>query len=257
MSFTAWAVVVALALAAAAVQAMAGQRSPPPRDAAWAAVFGGGFLVVVLLVFDGGRILRWRYGLGAGADRVELPGAALVLGLALLASLGGTLSMAAHLLAATGSASRARLLGQRLLILGAGLGALGVGVAASQVLSRTARAVAAGASDLAALALAVGLLVLGITRLLATPVAPSGALAEGAAARAARMLRLAAAAALLAAAVAGWEGWWREGSYATATAAEVASAALLGLAAVQPTRLGMARATLFLLGLLSTLARAL
>jgi len=47
MSFTAWAVVVALALAAAAVQALAGERSPPPRDAAWAAVFGGGFLVVV------------------------------------------------------------------------------------------------------------------------------------------------------------------------------------------------------------------
>lgn len=248
---------LALAFAAAAVEEGASRHQAHRRGAGWGAVVGGGTLALLLMVLDRGRVLRWRYGLGSGAARAELPGAAFVLGLALLVSLAGTLSMAAHLLASAAPPARARPFGQRLLVLGAGFGGLGVGIVAGQGLARSERALAAGALDLAALLLAVGLLVLALVRLLATPAAAEAdAPVSGGDLGRERMLRLAAATAMLAAAAAGLEGWWKEGSYATGAVAEAASVALLGLAAVQPTRFGLARASLFLLGLLAILARA-
>jgi len=258
--FWAWPLVaaVALAVAASAFQEAAEEpRSAQNLGAAWEAALGGGILVLSLMIVDGGRILRWHYGLGAGAARVELPGTALVLVLALLVSLAGSLSMAVHALSAATHGSRARLIGQRLLVLGAGLGGLGVAVVAGRGLGRGEPSLAAGALDLAAMLLAVGVLVLTLIRLLAMPAAPE-AEANGAGPERAseRMLHLAAAAALLAAATAGSEGWRTEGTYATMAMAEAASAALLGLVAVQPTRLGLVRTALFVLGLLSALARA-
>jgi hypothetical protein len=83
------------------------------------------------------------------------------------------------------------------------------------------------------------------------------AVAERATLAGPRVLRLAAAAAVLAAATAGAEGWRAEGTYATATLAATASAALLGVVAVQPTRLARARTALFVLGLLAALVRVL
>jgi len=165
--------------------------------------------------------------------------------------------MSVHAVTAATQRSRAGLIGQRLLVLGAGLGGLGVAVAISQGLGRSQQSIAAGALDLAAMLLAVGVLVLALIRLLATPAAPE-AEARGTVAALAgeRMLHLAAAAALLAAATAGFEGWRTEGTYATTTVLEAASAALLGLVAVQPTRLGLLRTALFMLGLLLVLARA-
>ena len=256
----AWPLVAALALApaASALQRAAEEsRSAQNPGPAWEAAFSGGILVLSLMIVDGGRILRWHYGLGSGGARVELPGAALVLGLALLVSLAGSLSMAVHALGGATHRSRAGLLGQRLLVLGAGLGGLGVAVAVSQGLGRSDQSLAAGALGLAAMLLAVGVLVLALIRLLAVPAA-SEAEASGAGLErgSGRMLHLAAAAALLAAATAGFEGWRTEGTYATATLAAAASAALLGVVAVQPTRLGLLRAALFVLGLLSALARA-
>jgi hypothetical protein len=242
---------LALALAAAAVQAAVDARSPDPRAAAWSAALGGVALVVVLALLDGRRLLRWRYGLGAGGDRVELPGAALVLGLALLITLAGTLAMAAHLLSA-GPAPRARLLGQRLLVLGAGLAGLGTAVGVVQAVGRSREVVAAGALDLAALLASIGLLLLGLLRLLA-PVAPDAAGAR--AARSERLLRLAAALATAAAAAAAVVTRRTPGSYATPSVAEAVSAAVLGLAAVQPTRLGLLRAVIFLFGLVALIAR--
>lgn len=258
--FAAWplAAALALALAASALQEAAEEpRSAQGLGAAWEASLGGGILVLSLVIVDGGRILRWHYGLGAGGDRVELPGAALVLGLALLVSLAGSLSMAVHVLSAATHRSPARLIGQRLLVLGAGLAGLGVAVVAGQGLGRSEPSLAAGALDVAGMFLAVGVLVLALIRLLAVPAAPEAAYV-GAAPRpgSGRMLHLAAAAALLAAAAAGFEGWRTEGTYATTTVAEAAAAALLGLVAVQPTRLGLLRAALFVFGLLSALARA-
>jgi hypothetical protein len=258
--FAAWPLVaaVALALAGAALQRAAEEpRSAQDLGARWEAALGGAILVLSLMIVDGGGILRWRYGLGAGGVRVELPGAALVLGLALLVSLAGSLSMSVHAVTAATQRSRAGLIGQRLLVLGAGLGGLGVAVAVSQGLGRSEQSIAAGALDLAAMLLAVGVLVLALIRLLATPATPE-AEARGTVAALAgeRMLYLAAAAALLAAATAGFEGWRTEGTYATTTVLEAASAALLGLVAVQPTRLGLPRTALFVLGLLLVLARA-
>jgi hypothetical protein len=259
LDFAAWPLVAALALALAASalqEAAEGPRSAQNLGAAWEATISGGILVLSLMIVDGGRILRWRYGLGPGGFRVELPGAALVLGVALLVSLAGSLSMAVHLLSASAHGSRVRLIGQRLLVLGAGLGGLGVAVVAGQGLGRSEESLAAGALDLAAMFLAVGVLILALTRLLAVPAAREGE-ATGAGLEPAhpRMIHLAAAAALLAAATAGFEGWRAEGTYATTTLAAAASAALLGLAAVQPTRLGLLRAALFVFGLLGLLAR--
>ena len=257
--FAAWPLVaaLALALAASALQEAAEEpRSAQNLGAVWEAALSGGILVLSLMIVDGGRILRWHYGLGAGGARVELPGATLVLGLALLVSLAGSLLMAMHALSASTHGPRARLIGQRLLVLGAGLGGLGVAVVAGQGLGRSEPSLAAGALDLAAMFLAIGLLVLALMRLLAVPAASedasAGAVAEPASKR---TLHLAAAAALLAAATAGFEGWRTEGTYATTTMAEAASAALLGIVAVQPTRLGLARAALFVMGLLALLAR--
>jgi hypothetical protein len=258
--FSAWPLVaaLALALAASALQEAAEEpRSAQNLGAAWEAALGGGIFVLSLMIVDGGRILRWRFGLGAGGARVELPGAALVLGLALLVSLAGSLSMAVHALSAATHGSLARRIGQRLLVLGAGLGGLGVAVVAGQGLGRREPSLAAGALDLAAMLLAVGVLVLALIRLLAVPAAREGeAIGAGREPARARLLHLAAAAALLAAATAGFEGWRTEGTYATTTLAEAASAALLGLVAVQPTRLGLLRAALFVTGLLALLARA-
>jgi hypothetical protein len=242
---------LALALAANAVQAAVDTRSADPRGAAGTAALGGAVLAVTLIVLDGGRILRWRYSLGAGADRLELPGAALVLGLALLVALAGTLAMAAHLLS-SGPAPRARLLGQRLLVLAAGLAGLGLAVVVAQGLGRGRRALATGALDLGALLVSTGLLVLGLTRLLA-PVTAQVAAVRGA--RRERLLRGAAALALVAAAAAGVASWRMQGSYATPAVAEAVSVAVLGLAAVQPTRFALLRGVVFLLGLVAMIAR--
>lgn len=255
VGFGVWPLVAALALglAAAATEAVAEKPRSRERAGAWAAASGGAVLVLSLLLVDAGRVLRWGFGLGDATARVELPGAALVLGLALLVSLAGSLAMAAHLLASSPPTSSAARLGRRLLVLGAGLGGLGVAVVAGQGLARSPEALAAGARDLASLFLAAALLVWGLVRLLATPVNPPAEAPDVAPKNA---LGLAAAIAMLAAGAAGWESWWTAGTYATSLSAETASAALLGLAAVQPSRLGLARAVLFMLGLLVLLARA-
>jgi hypothetical protein len=255
VGFGVWPPVAALALglAAAATEAVAEKPRSRERAGAWAAASGGAVLVLSLLLVDGGRVLRWSFGLGGATARVELPGAALVLGLALLVSLAGTLAMAAHLLASSTPTSSAARLGRRLLVLGAGLGGLGVAVVAGQGLARSPEALAAGARDLASLLLAAALLVWGLVRLLATPANPPAEAPDVAPRNA---LGLAAAIGMLAAGAAGWESWWTAGTYATSLSAEAASAALLGLAAVQPSRLGLARAVLFVLGHHVLLARA-
>jgi len=241
---------LALALAASALQDAAEE---PRAGAAWTAAAAGAVVVLTLIGVDGGRLLRWRYGLGAGAARIELPGGALVLGLALLVTLAGSLGTAVHLLTRAPEGSRAGRIGQSLLVLGASLAALGVGVVAGQGLRRSQGAIAAGAVEVATMLLAAGLLVLALIRLLAEPRPDAGVRSRW---PRERMLRLAAAASMLAAATAGFESWRAEGTYATQALAEAASAALLGLVAVQPTRFGLLRRALFVGGLLSLLFRA-
>jgi len=247
---------LALALAASAIQeTVEAPGAAPQVRAAWTAAAGGALLALTLIVVDRGQILHWRFGLGAGAARLELPGAALVLALALLVSLAGAMATGVHALAAAPRPTRMGLIGQRLLVLGAGLGGLGAAVVAGQGLRRS-EALAGGAMDLAAMVLAVGVLVLALIRLLAAPPAP-GAAGVGDGWPSERILRLAAAVAMLSAAVAGVESWRAEGTYATTALAETASAALLGLVAVQPTRLHLARAALFVVALVALVARAI
>jgi len=240
---------LALALASSALQ----DAVEEPRGAAWTGVAAGAVVVVTLIAVDGGRLLRWRYGLASGAARIELPGGARVLGLALLVTLAGSLATAVHLLARAQPASRAGRTGQSLLVLGAGLAALGVSVVAGQGLSRRPGAVAAGAVEVAAMLLAAGLLVLALIRLIAEP-RPDAAVRSRWPRE--RVLGLAAAASMLAAATAGFESWRAEGTYATPALAEAASAALLGLVAVQSTRLALLRVALFVAGLLGLVFRA-
>lgn len=241
---------VAAAVAAIALDSSATSRAASGADPRWAAVIGGAALCLAAAAPGGGRVLAWGYALGSGPSRIDLPGAGLLLGLALLASLAGTLLLAAHLLAGSHPppGGRAVVLGRRLLLLGAGVGALVVGYVVARGLSYGEAALSAGAVPVAALAAATGLLALALVVVLGEPVGDDVERQES---QADHATRLAVVLAVVAAAVAGFEGWLRQGTYATPTVAALASAALLGLAALQPTRLGLLRLLLFLAFLLS------
>ncbi len=141
----------------------------------------------------------------------------------------------------------ARALGQRLLILAGGLASLAIGFTLLQGLGRGPEALAEGATGLVGCSLAAGLLVLGLKALLATPGAGARAPGERGAGPTAR---LAALLALLAAGAAGAEGWLRQGTYATSFVSAAAAAGILGLGALEPTRLALTRRAAFVAGLL-------
>jgi hypothetical protein len=234
-------VIAALAAAGAAASASKAARSDWGRRPAWAAVCGGIAVTLAAGAQDGGRVLRWGFAIGKGATRSELPGAAVLLGLTLLVSLGGAVILAAHLLSSTvESASLARLIGQRALIVAAGLGVLSSAFVVAWGLSLRPEALVAGAPGVAALLGTTGLLVLSIVFLLGEP---WGSLSE-------ERGRGALCLAILALASAGFEGWFREGTVLGPRVQEALAAALLGVSAYQTTRGALFRRTLFLLALL-------
>jgi len=235
---------LAAALAAGSLSAETRARLSGGADAGGAAVAGGAALCLSLVTLDGGRVLRWAFGLGTGPARLELPGAGLLLGLTLLASWAGTVALSAHLLAP--SVAGARTLGRRLLILAAGLASLGIGFTLFQGLGRGSEALAAGATRVVGCALATGLLVLGLKALLATPGKADPAPRETGAGL---LGRLAALLALVAAGAAGGEGWLRQGTYATPFVSAGVAAAILGLTALEPSRLVLTRRVAFLAAL--------
>jgi len=207
-----------------------------------APVLLGGALVLLLVLVDRGAVLAWSFGLAAEGGRVPLAGVGVVLGAALVLALGGTLLLAAARLAGDGEGSRPVARGALW------LAALLVGAALTPALVRLANLPGGptfGAGrPLAGIGFAAFLLV---GALLASR-APAPPLVSRAAPLA---LPLLAVAAIGMAVVAGVCGVWRDGTYATPTAAASAAVALLGLGALQPAGARGLRRFAFLLALLA------
>jgi len=198
------------------------------------------------VALDGGRALRWGYGVVSGPSRIEAPDAGLVLGVALLASLAGTLLLGADALAVPASAGGpqttasplARMLGRRALLLAAGLSLIGAGLvfrvsAGGDLIPLDA------ARDLGALMAAAGLLACAVPPLLAER-ASGDAVDEDQAGNV--ISRLVVVVALVAVVAAAAEGWLRTGTYLTPLTARLLAAALVAFAASETTHLrGVAR----------------
>lgn len=185
-------------------------RPAEPRHQAAPAVMGGLLLCGALVALGGGAVLQWSWIGNRDTTALAIPAAGLPLGLALVASLGGALVVAAPLLA-SGAAAPARLLtfGRRGQILGATLACLGAGV----LLFETGLGFGT-AHEAALLALLAG-----------------GVAASLASEDAAGIPRAAAAGATLLLAVVGVASWIQAGGYDTLAVESVASVALLALAA--------------------------
>ena len=236
----------AAAVALGALESAFGARLRAGADTAWASLAGGVLLVGALLSLGKGSLLRWSLAFGDGPRRLGLRGAALVLGLALIAVLLGVLALGAYRLAP--ATAWARFLGQRTLLLGTGLTFLGVGLAVARGTGRGPEALAAGSGPLAALLFGATVLAAGLLLMLGgTGGAATGPFgSEGRDGRQSLALSLA----VLALAVGGYEAWQAVGSYDTPRTATLGAAVLLGLAARQETRFEMARQLAFLAALL-------
>lgn len=231
----------ALLLAAGVALSLRPGPGPGPGAGDAPAIVAGSALVGFLLLVDGGAVLAWGFAVAAPGGRVPLAGVGVLLGAALVAALGGSLLLGAGRIAGDAGSRRAA---RAALWLAAGLAAAGSGLAAVRVASLP---VAASPIPVAGIALAALSLA---ASLLATRAAPP-ALVARAAPLALPVAVLAALALAIGLAVA---GVLREGTYATPAAAAASSAALLGLAALEPTRLPGPRGFAFLLALLALAA---
>jgi hypothetical protein len=236
---------LALAAGAASLGSEGAARLRSGADRAWPAVWAGIAFCIALAIRGAGQGLAGRFTLGAPEARAVIPGAGVLVGLALVATLAGSLALLTHLLTPKTPSEPVRRFGQGALVLGAGLGVLAVGFVGFRG-SRFPEALATGAAGLAGLMLAVAGLVAALFVLIGPP--PSG--------EAARWARQAGLEATIgsglsvgAAGAAGLEGWLRLGTYATPLTAAAASAALLALAVREPTKLGLAKKALWLLAL--------
>jgi len=235
---------LAAALAGGAVSSSVRGRAGKGGDPSTVAAVGGAALVAFLLSQNGGGLLRWTFALGGGTERLDLRGAGLLLGLALLAGLAGTLLLVARLLAPAVTGSR--LLGLRLLLPAAALAALAAGHVVLQGARQRPEALAAGASTIALLVLLTGALAATLLCSLRSPAADAAADAIDWEPRAVRETALATALVWLGAAISGIEGSRIEGTYLTPTTLAVVAYGLLGLAALAPTRFPGARRLLLL-----------
>jgi hypothetical protein len=230
------------ALAAGAVSSTLEARLEEGKET-WpaAAALAGAGLVALLVRLDGGAVLRWAFVLGSGPARVELRGAGLVMGLALVLCLGGTLLLAAHRLAP--AVEGARELGMRVLLPGAAMGLLAAAHVTVQGFRLGRDSLTAGAPALVALVVLAGTLA---TALAGSLRAANPAASPSAAAWAEGETTVATALVWLGVALAGWECWRTAGTYVCAGAAAAASTGLVGLAAIVPTALPGTRRTLLL-----------
>lgn len=236
---------MALAAGAASLGSEGAARQRSGADRAWPAVWGGFAVCLAAAIPGGGESLSWRFSLGAAEARVDIPGAGLLVGLALVVTLAGSLALLAHLLTPQTPSTPVRRFGQGALVLGAGLSI----VAFAFILLRGSgfpEALTASAPSLVGLMLATTWLVAGLVVLLGPP---SSGDAQPWASQAALEARVGGSLAVAAAGVAGLESWLRLGSYATPFTATAASAALLALAVLEPTKLGALKKALWLVAL--------
>jgi hypothetical protein len=229
-----------LAAAVLVAAASAGESLASATAGRQTAALLAGLCATVALAFGAGRsVLAWRF----AAGDVEIRGLGILLGLMLLASLGGTLTLGADRLC-PGASAWAGAVGRRALMLGATLGALAVVLALHQAIFGEARlaplAVATGA-----IAASTWLLGLGTAGLLAEPATDDGVRHET---RASQLSAIAAAVATLALIATGYESWLGHGSALAGATPHVLAATLIGIAAAQPTRWPLARRLLFLAG---------
>jgi hypothetical protein len=230
-------VLAALAFAARAWRASAAAAVVDPPLVAGAA------LVLALALTGGGGVPAWRFSVPAASGPLPLTGVGVLLGVCLIVSLLGTSLLAAQ--HAAGPGASVRPVGRLALWIAVGAGAVGVLVGAVQV---------AAASDVT---LASTAPVTGVAFALAT-LAGALVVEGGRAGRAAALaLPVAVAAALVLASALAWRSLFASGTYAVPAAVAAASAALAGLAALEPTGLVATRRLAFLLALLTLLLRPL
>jgi hypothetical protein len=205
-----------------------------------AMVLSGAVLVGLLLLAGRGGVLAWTFAVPTEGGPVPLPGVGVVLGATLVAALAGTLLLLAGRL--SGVTARVRPAGQGALWLAAGTAVVALVLA----IVRASDLPDPGTAVVPLGALAVALVWL-IVSLLAEKPSPAALLAR----LLPFVLPLAALAALAIAIVAALSGVLRDGTYTTARSAAYASAALLGLAALEPTRAAGLRRFAFVLFLLA------
>ena len=212
------------------------RRPWPAESAVTPLLLAGGVFVFSLSLADRGSVLGWSYGVATRLGRVALPGVGVLLGLALLAGLLGTSLLAAW--RSSNGAAWAPRPARLALWLAVALAVAGLGLAVARLALVARVGLPAGPASLAA-ATAFLAVTLAATR----TTSPSGArvLALAWPAAGAATFALALAAALV--------GLARDGTYATPAAAAASSAALLGLAALEPTALAPALRIAFLLAL--------
>ncbi len=229
------------------------------RDAAWPSSAAGATACGLVIALDDGRALRWGYGVVSASARLDVPEAGLVLGLTLLASLGGALLLGADALAvadapASPSAAAsplARGLGRRALLLAAGLSLIAAGLV-FRAPGWGAALPLATTKDLGALVVAAGLLSCAVPPLLAERTCGDALDDDQAATVLSRLVVVIALAAVFAAAA---EGWLRAGTYLTPLTERLLAAALVAFAASETAHGRAPARALALAGLLVAMLR--
>jgi hypothetical protein len=237
------ALVGALLLAAGVALSLRLEPTPVAGDRDTPVIVAGSVLVGLLLVVDRGAVLAWSVAVPGPDGRIPLPGVGALLAAALIAALGGSLLLAAGRLAGDGAGVRPA--ARAALGLAVGLATAGLFLAVVRVeglpVPGTALLPLAGVAAAAAW--------LAASLFAARPAAPP--LVSRVAPLALPLAVLAALALAIAVAAA---GVLRDGTYATPPAAAGAAAALLGLAALEPTRAPGLRRFAFLLAFLALAA---
>lgn len=236
------AVLLALAVALAGVRAWRSSAGAPLVDPPLVA---GAALVFALVLADRGGLLAWRLAVPVRTGPLALSGVGVFLGAALLASVLGTLLLAAQ--HAAGREASVRPAGRAALWAAVATAALGLLVGTIQV-AAASDVTTSTALPLAGIALAAAVLAAALW-LSRGKASPGRAVAL--------VLPLAVAASLLTALLAGVLSLAAEGTYATAFSIAAASAALLGLAALEATGLVALRRLAFLVALLLLIVRPL
>lgn len=235
------AILAALALSAVVASFEAEDESILPfrRDLAWPAVAAGLLFGVAAARYGDGQILHWTFSTLGDSPCVSR-GAGLVLGLALLVTLGGTMALSAHLLTPAVPSAPFRRFGASALALGSVLAVLGVATALLHC-GPGSRSTLAGGGPFLLLGFAAAALAVATVPLLRSaetvvphpPGEPRAWLAAG--------LVLA----VLASLVTGYGSWQRLGTYAAPESLAALGAVLFGFAAREPIRLRVVPRILF------------